>query len=331
MYPLPASDPASRLSGCFLDWRCTLPTPMHRSQLGIDRKGRSGVTQAQPVIGEVCQRHSGHSFRSRVQWWSHFRRPPWETHNHLDLPISTGSPKGPSRLTLMRTRQFLTDRGYAASTFSNCIGSVAHFAQWLHGRRLRIRSLNEAVVAEFLDEHLPLCGCAGPVLRDRRTLSAALGHLLVVLRARGVVAPPTVRTTPVDEELRRYDEYMDHVRGLAPKTRGTRLRIVGRLLASRFGDGAIDIAAIKPDHVRRFFAQQAKLYSKPANAGSVVATLRGYFRYRATLGDRGTRVDRRVVLSRQLAAVLATQDTDSRRSRATGRLARPTRPLHAAR
>jgi integrase len=78
---------------------------------------------------------------------------------------------------------------------------------------------------------------------------------------------------------------MEHARGLAPKTRGMALRIVGRLLRARFGDAAVDIAAIKPEHVRRFFAQQAKLYRKPASAGSVVASLRGYFRYRASLGD----------------------------------------------
>jgi integrase len=63
------------------------------------------------------------------------------------------------------------------------------------------------------------------------------------------------------------------------------LRIVGRLLTTHFGDDAIDITAIKPEHVRRFFAQQAEHYSKPASAGSVVASLRGYFRYRASLGD----------------------------------------------
>lgn len=63
------------------------------------------------------------------------------------------------------------------------------------------------------------------------------------------------------------------------------MRIVGRLLISRFGDDTIDVAAIKPAHVRRFFAEQAKLYSKPATAGTVVATLRGYFRYRASLGN----------------------------------------------
>jgi integrase len=63
------------------------------------------------------------------------------------------------------------------------------------------------------------------------------------------------------------------------------LRIVGRLLKACFGDYGIDIAAIQPAQVRRFFAQQAKLYSKPAHAGSVVASLRSYFRYRASLGD----------------------------------------------
>ena len=63
------------------------------------------------------------------------------------------------------------------------------------------------------------------------------------------------------------------------------LRIVGRLLSQRFGGDSVDISAIKPEHVRRFFAQQAKLYSKPASAATVVAALRGYFRYRASLGD----------------------------------------------
>jgi len=123
------------------------------------------------------------------------------------------------------------------------------------------------------------------VLRRRSELSSALGHLLVVLRDRKVIAPPAEGTTPVDVELRRYGQYMTEVRGLAPKTRSIGLRIVGRLLTGRFGAGPIDMAAIKPAHVRGFFAQQAKLYSKPVNTGTMVASLRSYFRYRATLGD----------------------------------------------
>jgi site-specific recombinase XerD len=85
--------------------------------------------------------------------------------------------------------------------------------------------------------------------------------------------------------LRRYDDYMNHVRGLAPKSRTMVLRIVGRLLAERFNGNAVDIKAITPEHVRHFFAEQAALHSKPAGAGSVVSSLRGYFRYRASLGD----------------------------------------------
>lgn len=193
--------------------------------------------------------------------------------------------KGPLAPYVDAYKQYLTDRGYAASTFKNCLRGIAHFAQWIHGRHRCLRCIDETVVSKFLDSHLPQCRCTGPIHRDRRNLSAALGHLLVVLRALGIVASPAVKTTPVDEELRRYDEHMNHVRGLAPKTRSIALRIIGRLLISRFRDGPVAINTVRPDHVRRFFAQQAKLYSKPANAGSVVAALRGYFRYRASLGD----------------------------------------------
>lgn len=89
----------------------------------------------------------------------------------------------------------------------------------------------------------------------------------------------------MDIELRCYDDYMEQVRGLAPKTRSIALRIVGRLLHLHFRDGPVDVTAITPEHVRQFYAQQAELYSKPANTGSVISSLRGYFRYRASLGD----------------------------------------------
>ena len=193
--------------------------------------------------------------------------------------------KGPLAPHIDEFMLYLANRDYAANTFCNYLGVVSHFAQWMHSRRLRLQSIDEALVAKFIDQHLPRCHCSGPVQRDRRTLSAALGHLLAVLRAQGAIAPVMVRSKPVDEELRRYDAYMDHVRGLAPKTRETALRILGWLLTARFGDEAIDIAALEPDQVRDFFAQQAKLYSKPASAGTVIASLRGYFRYRVSLGD----------------------------------------------
>ncbi len=183
-------------------------------------------------------------------------------------------------------KQHLIERRYAAGTCASYLAGITHFARWARSKRLRLHRIDEGAITEFLDDHLPNCHCAEPMRHDRRDLSAALGRLLVVLRAQGAILPPTVGTTEVQAELLRYDQYMEHARGLAPKTRDMALRIVGRLLTTRFGDGVLDISAIKPEHVRCFFAQQAKLYSKPASAGSVVASLRGYFRYRASLGDR---------------------------------------------
>lgn len=149
-------------------------------------------------------------------------------------------------------KQHFADGRYAPSTVASYLSNIAHFARWARSKRLRLCRIDEASVTEFLDQHLPHCLCEGPVRHDRCDHRAALGHLLFVLRARGVVTLPAKSTTPVDDELRHFDEYMDRVRGLAPKTRSQVLRIVGRLLRQRLGDGCVDMASIKPGHVRRF-------------------------------------------------------------------------------
>lgn len=170
-------------------------------------------------------------------------------------------PDGPIGPCIGTFKQYLRQRRYAVKTVVTYLRCITHFAQWAYFGHRRRQRTDEVLIAEFLDEHLPQCECPGTIRGDRRDHSAALGHLLVMLRAQGVIAAPADRATPIDEDLRRYDEYMDHVRGLASKTRSIALRIVGRLLTARFGEGAVDVAAIKPEHVRRFFAGQAKLYS----------------------------------------------------------------------
>jgi integrase/recombinase XerC len=194
--------------------------------------------------------------------------------------------KGPIGPYVDAFKQHLAERGYAAHTFASYVVDITHFARWARSKRLRLNRVDEASIAEFLDVHLPNCQCAAPVRHDRGDHSAALGHLLVVLRSLRAIPPATLSATAVDEELRGYDEYMEHARGLAPRTRSMALLIIRRLLTARFGSDAIDIAAIEPEQVRRFFAREAVRYSKPASLASVVAALRGYFRYHVSLGDR---------------------------------------------
>lgn len=100
------------------------------------------------------------------------------------------------------------------------------------------------------------------------------------------IRPKPQDETAVGEELRRYGQYMTQVRGLAPKTREGALRLVGALLRKHFGDGDIQFEVLTAEHVRHFFASQAKNYSTPSSLGAVVASLRGYFRWRASLGER---------------------------------------------
>ena len=79
-------------------------------------------------------------------------------------------------------------RRYAPSTQRVYLCCVAHFAHWMTGERYGLSTIGEAVVARFLSEHMPACGCPYPVRRLRHELRAALAQLLEVLRADGVAS-----------------------------------------------------------------------------------------------------------------------------------------------
>jgi integrase/recombinase XerC len=180
---------------------------------------------------------------------------------------------------------YLTERGNVAGYVRNCEAAVVHLSMWMTQTNKSLSNLDEELVARFLKEHLPDCRCA-TTARHAISVRAALGHLLILLRSVSAIAPKPLDTTEVGQELRRYDQYMEQVRGLAPKTRAGALRLVEALLRKHFGNDAMQFASLTPEHVRRFFAAQAKNYKTPSSLGVVVSSLRGYFRWRATLGDR---------------------------------------------
>ena len=182
-------------------------------------------------------------------------------------------------------RAYLVERGNAAGYVRNCEAAVVHLSMWMKGANKRLVDIDDALVAEFLKHHLPDCHCATSS-RHPSTVRAALGHLLVVLREVNAISPVPLDITEVGQELRRYDQYMEQVRGLAPKTREGALRLVEALLRKHFGDDAMQFDVITAERVRRFFADQAKNYKTPSSLGVVVSSLRSYFRWRATLGDR---------------------------------------------
>jgi site-specific recombinase XerD len=182
-------------------------------------------------------------------------------------------------------KRYLTERGYARHTLEGYLGHAAHFLRWMQQGEIDVCRADELLVTQFLDEHLPHCTCGWPTRGNRQSARSGLAHLLIVLRTLGVVALRSVLTTPVDDELRRFDDYMERVRGLAPKTRKAVLRIVRELLWQRFHDRPVVISALTPEQVRRCFARLSERCHAPTSAGAVVSAFNGYFRFRAACGD----------------------------------------------
>lgn len=178
---------------------------------------------------------------------------------------------------------YLRGRGYATQTLHSYICAVAHFARWLSLEKARLPHLNEQVVERFIAVHLPHCSCPYPTLRTRHEIHAALHHLLVVLRASGVI-PQSHNSDPISVELARFDDYMLHVRGLAANTRRQRVLIVHKFLLARQRDGHFKIGRISVKSIRAFVLPGDGRYS-PGTVGVVGGALRCYLRFRALEGD----------------------------------------------
>ncbi|MCD2451090.1 tyrosine-type recombinase/integrase [Methylicorpusculum oleiharenae] len=179
----------------------------------------------------------------------------------------------------------LFDCRYASHTIDNYLAGLTHFAQWITESHIDVKTIDEKLIQHFLNDHLPSCCCEQPAFSYAKDLHAALGHLLKILRANAIIGDPSIGQTPVDEELRRFDGHMSHVRGLAATTRKQYLGIVRCLLLAQFADREVVIAEIKPNQIQQFIASQSTRCSVAASIGASVSALRGYFRYRATLGD----------------------------------------------
>jgi integrase len=122
-------------------------------------------------------------------------------------------------------------------------------------------------------------------MRTPRDVHAALVALLAILREKHVIAEPASPAGPIADELFRYDTHMRDARGLADGTRRGRLRIIERLLLSKFAGRSVIIGELRSENIRDFIADQLKSLSTTSNAITIASALRAYLRYRASCGD----------------------------------------------
>jgi integrase/recombinase XerD len=110
---------------------------------------------------------------------------------------------------------YLRERRYTKRTEHSYVYDVAHFAHWMNVERTLLSSLDEEVVAAFLEDHLRSCSCPYPVRRSVHENRAALRRLLEALRAGGVIGQRPLGQDPTSSELARFEHHMEYVCGLA--------------------------------------------------------------------------------------------------------------------
>lgn len=181
-------------------------------------------------------------------------------------------------------QQHFINEFYSPVTIKKYFHCFAHFAYWVTQSNLNVHQINETTIQEFI-KHLPNCTCTN-ACSTKTDIHAALTHLINLLIEKGISILPDKKITPVDEELQAFDEYMNHVKGLAPKTRHSYLCITKRLLSEQFFKESVVISTIKPEDVRQFINRQRQLYTTSSSVGLLISALRGYFRYRTTCGDQ---------------------------------------------
>ncbi len=175
-------------------------------------------------------------------------------------------------------------RRYAPSTQRAYLCCVAHFAHWLTQERYDLEAIGPGAVMRFLSEHQPACACPDPVRRVRHELQAALGHLLEVLKAGGVVLQYPARNSAIEQELTRFDAHMRDVWGLADNTRRKRCRVVEGFLVEHFGEQPISMATISATSIRRFVL--GKQGRRPATVAANGVIIGCYLRFRSMSGER---------------------------------------------
>ena len=150
---------------------------------------------------------------------------------------------------------------------------------------LSAHMLDDGCIDQFLRCHLPRCDCPCGALRAPNELHAALMPVREILRAAGVISRPPPPAGPIAGELNRCDAHMSNARGLAVGTRRGRLRIVERLLLSKFAGRPVVVSSLLPEDVRKFIVDQ--LQGKRLGVLLHQAVQRGLLGAVALVVDRG--------------------------------------------
>ena len=188
----------------------------------------------------------------------------------------------------------LYEQGYAHASIRCSLRHCDQFGQWLDAQRYTVAEVDETLVEQYLNRF--------PRSRNGRRPTAAQGlpHLLRLLRQQDIIPPPNGRGSPtaIDQWLRQYEQYLEHVLGAAASTRKSYRLIARRFLRACFGAASLNWEAIEAQTISDFVQQEA---STRTGGGRklVSAGVRAVLRFLVFCGDRPPGVEAAAPTQRQ--------------------------------
>lgn len=182
------------------------------------------------------------------------------------------------KFLLDKCSEYLIQNRYSDVSIGHYRRALEHFLLWIQREKLRSK-LNEALIKEFISEHLPNCQCTTPCPRRIMDLRPALNLLLRVQESE--FPNKKSRLTPmskIDVVINEFNEYLVHVCGLSDRTCIYHRRHLRILLTSFFKKGRVRLNYLNPTNIRNFLYDNLQHY-KRRSLGVFIYSLRTFFKF----------------------------------------------------
>lgn len=190
------------------------------------------------------------------------------------------TPQCPLIPYLTAFERLLRGQGYAPPTIRLKVRLVRDFSVWLRKRAISLKDLS----AEHAERYLRY---RARHLRPRTDDIVGLSQLLDLLRKEGIIAQPQVckQSMPLDRLLDQYALYLCEERAVAPVTVAGYSQVAREFLAQSFGEGRLNLSALRTVDVLKFVQYRAARGSRKtaAYACTALRSFLDYARYRGAI------------------------------------------------
>src|ERR1019366_1248217 len=178
-------------------------------------------------------------------------------------------------------RSLIAQQYAATVVYIKALHAVA-FDRWLAKRCVGLADLGEVHLERYRHRRRRRQQCIRP--GTRRIEWCAVTQLLQFLRDQGVCPTVRVQTTAAEDLVARYQQHLQDRQGLATSTIERYTAVAGQFLDEHFGNGAVDLRALRANDGIAFVQRQARRLHPPA-LKCVVNALRSFLRYAQYRGD----------------------------------------------